>query len=78
MVISEPEILNEIELSSESASVAVIVPISVSPSSTLNDESDVKVGPASSKSFIETVISWVTEFSPSLTVTVARYDDCVS
>ena len=57
MVISEPEILNEIELSSESESVAVIVPISVSPSSTLNDESDVKVGPASSKSFIETVIS---------------------
>ena len=77
IVISEPLILNV--RSSPSASVAKTVPILVWFSSALNVEDEVITGVFSlSILFTFIVMSCVVEKLPSLTVTEAEYDDCVS
>ena len=65
-------------MSSPSASVAVTVPIAVWFSSAVKVALEVKVGLLSFRLLIFTVIFWFTEFPPSLTETVAVYDDLVS
>ena len=70
---SDEVVLNVINISSVSTSVAVTVPIVVSFSSTLKFESEVKTGAVSSTSPMMIDISWVELLLPSLTVIVAEY-----
>ena len=64
--------------SSPSASVAVTVPTDVTPSLTVNDALDVNAGVLSLRLVMLTVMSCVAVLVPSVTVTVAEYEDFVS
>ena len=65
-------------MSSLSASVAVTVATANSFSLIEKVEDEVNIGLLSFKLFMFTVITWELEFSPSLTETIAEYEEIVS